>query len=109
SGETESAEALLSKPSAFSSLGKASAGRVVSPSRSRTVLSYSVRVRRRIGAGPGFGTPPPHSGSELEPVPGPLISPSQPARDTTSRICSPLRTRVLRSKCYAYLQLHIFN
>src|SRR5262249_40180855 len=60
-------------------------------------------------AGPGFGNA--HSGSVLlpVPVPGPTISPSQPARDTSSKKCSPLRTRVLRSNPYAYLGLHIFN
>jgi hypothetical protein len=47
-GDTLSASALLSKPSRFSSVGKLSAAPLLSPSRSRTVLLYSVRVTLRI-------------------------------------------------------------
>src|SRR5262245_32877639 len=44
------------KPNVFSSAGNACAGAVASPSRSRTVLSYSARVSRRSGAGPIVST-----------------------------------------------------
>ena len=46
SGEVLSTSAMLSKPRPKSSAGKLSAGRCVVPSRSRTVLLYSVRFRR---------------------------------------------------------------
>ena len=46
-GDTLSAAALLSKPSLFSSAGKALATPLMSPSNSRTVLLYSSRVMRR--------------------------------------------------------------
>src|SRR5262245_35659738 len=61
-GDTVSVAALLSNPSRFSSVGKSRAGWLVSPSRSRMVLSYSVRVRRRMYDGPGSATAPLHSG-----------------------------------------------
>src|SRR5262245_38837763 len=55
SDEIDKVDALLSNPSTVSSLGNACPGLVVSPNKSRTVLLYSVRVRRRIGAGPELG------------------------------------------------------
>jgi len=53
SGLTTSALAWLLKPSASSSGANFCAGCVSSPSKSWTVLSYSRRVKRRIGADPG--------------------------------------------------------
>src|SRR5688572_15561105 len=50
SGDTDSTAPLLEKPFDTSSGGKRSAGAVVSPNRSRTVLLYSTRVSRRSGA-----------------------------------------------------------
>src|SRR5215471_21619456 len=78
SDEIDNVCALLSNPSTVSSFGKASAGLVVSPSRSRTVLLYSVRVRRRIGAGPELGSEHP-AGPELS---GLVMTPSQLRRNT---------------------------
>jgi len=49
-GTTFCALASLPKPLPDSSLGKALAGEVMSASKSRTVLLYSKRVRRRMGA-----------------------------------------------------------
>src|SRR5436305_5695754 len=64
-GDTLSAVALLSNPRRFSSGGKPLATPLVSPSRSRTVLVYSRRVRRRTYDGPGEGVVPWHSGDGL--------------------------------------------
>src|SRR5689334_19759093 len=55
-GDICSAAALLSNPSRVSSLGKSSAGLDVSPSKSRTVLLYSNRLRRLTKLGPGLVT-----------------------------------------------------
>src|SRR6185503_14604024 len=50
--DTEMVLATLPKPLPSSSGGSRLAGCVVSPKRSRTVLLYSKRVRRRIGERP---------------------------------------------------------
>ena len=51
--DTDCASALFVNPSAISSSGNCEAGAVASLSRSRTVLLYSVRLRRRSGESPG--------------------------------------------------------
>src|SRR5262249_40848489 len=76
--DTEMVDVLLSNPSTVSPLGSASPVLLVSPNKSRTVLLYSVRVRRRIGAGPELGIEHP-AGPELS---GLVMTPSQLKRDT---------------------------
>ncbi len=110
---TRAAELLL-KPSTSSSASKSAAGWVVSPSRSRTVLSYSHRVIRREtagatcgvevqaltgGGGGGSGGGPPGSGSSP-------TWPRQPLRPATVAAKSQVRMqrrdicpRVLRVSC----------
>src|SRR4051794_15429495 len=61
-------KALLSKPEAFSSGGSAFAGEVLSLRRSRTVLLYSKRLRRRTTTVPGWGLV--HAGAAM---PGGLV------------------------------------
>jgi hypothetical protein len=95
SGETPSAEALLSKPERTSSGGKASAGCVVSPKRSRTVALYSKRVRRLTGEADTVAAPPHKPGSMLlAPIspmqPGPTTSTSSSGR-TPRRRGHPMR------------------
>src|SRR5258705_8754606 len=67
--------ASLLKPLPLTSAGSTLAALVASPSRSRSVLLSSNRVRRRIGAGPGAG--PVHCGEAIDapPVPGLLPAP----------------------------------
>src|SRR5215467_5962666 len=56
SGDTPRTSELLSKPLLELSGGSSSAGSTSSPSRSRTALAYSVRLRRRSVGRPGFGS-----------------------------------------------------
>src|SRR5687767_5269196 len=81
--DTDSASASLPKPLPISSPGRAFAGWVASPSRSRTVLLYSNGVSRRTGARPGRTIPSWHlftPGVPIEPgVPGtapPVVFPA---------------------------------
>src|SRR4051812_49946699 len=71
--------ALLLNGPIFSSCPSPSAGVPVVPRRSRTVLLYSSRVRRRAGVRPAFTTPllAAHAAANgsppvVEPVPAPL-------------------------------------
>jgi hypothetical protein len=56
-GGTHNASALLSKPFTIESAANAFPGGSATPRRSRKVLVYSARVRRRVGAGPGSARP----------------------------------------------------
>ena len=53
-GESDSTSPMLSKPYPESSTGNSSAGRSVTPSRSRIVLLYSARFKRRAVTRPGL-------------------------------------------------------
>ena len=55
-GETDSTSAMFSKPSSSSSGGSSASGSTSSPSRSRTALLYSTRLRRCTVVRPGFGS-----------------------------------------------------
>ena len=54
-GASESTSPILSKPQPTSSVGKSSAGRRSTPTRSQTVLLYSARFSRRAVTRPGSG------------------------------------------------------
>src|SRR5258708_29425364 len=67
------AVALLKNGPTFSSREKVVAGVVVMPSRSRIVLLYCVRVRRRSRATPTDGGPGAQAGSGVTPPPPPPL------------------------------------
>src|SRR6187402_2355523 len=73
-GLTVSATALLVKPFWATSALKPVAGAVVSPSRSATVLLYSMWVSRRTGASPGWDS----SGEVVPPAPALPEDPTLP-------------------------------
>ena len=63
---------MLSKPRPKSSAGKLSAGVWLVPRRSRTVLLYSVRLRRWIVTRPGSRASPPVGSTVALPLGSPL-------------------------------------
>lgn len=88
----------LVNPSCRDSGAKRVAGPVVSPSRSRTALSYSVRVSRRSGEeATHVSSQSTRAGGPLPPNPPPLSSPIYPvhARVGPSRVSNPSERRQL--------------